>query len=549
MRTCPHCLTLTPLPACPRDGFATIASDQYVAPLHRLSPGHTINDRYKVRGLVGSGGFGAVYKGLHLGMDQTVAIKVLTLSDSVDRDEQVRRFHREALAASRLSHPNTIRVFDFGQSEDGFLYMVLEFVDGASLLEQVRRDGVLPPDRALHILRQLLRSLSEAHEAGIVHRDVKPENVLISRHTGIEDHVKVLDFGIAKVLSSDSNQSSLTGAGKLFGTPTYMSPEQIKGQGVDARSDLYACGAVLYYMLVGRPPFVGDGVMTILYAHCEEPVPELPLDAGAGPLPRSLDRYLRRLLAKRPADRPESAAAALAELETLERLPAPEIAGLRTVALDRPPDLRRSSHSLGLGVLLGLLAALGALGAWLGWPASDAPPLSPTAPAVSAPPQATLAGSPEPASPSPGADSGRTLASPTDPPPRRRQQFEEPRARAPMETAPAQTQATPPAAANTAPAPTAYAVTFLCRPDAEVHAGGERLGTTPLMVRLEASEEPRTFEFVATRRGYEPTRQQVVIDHDQVVEVRLQRRTRRPAATPTPPRPGPEPQTPGFERL
>ena len=233
--------------------------------------GRTIGGRYEVQGLLGKGGMGAVYKAYQPAVQRMIALKVL-LKEFADNETVIKRFHQEALASSRLKHPNTISVYDFGQTDDNILYIAMEYLKGESLAQTLAREKTLSPKRAVHIMRQVCKSLSEAHKAEIIHRDLKPDNIFLAEVQGERDFAKVLDFGVAKLKEYEGKEGTLTQAGMIFGTPKYMSPEQARSSKVDYRSDIYALGIILYEMLMGRPPFVGDNPLSILIAHVNEQV-------------------------------------------------------------------------------------------------------------------------------------------------------------------------------------------------------------------------------------------------------------------------------------
>lgn len=228
-----------------------------------------ISGRYEIISRIGAGGMGIVYKARQTAMDRVVAVKTL-LKELAHDDKVVKRFKNEALAVSRLAHPNTIRIFDFGQMDDGTLFFAMEFLSGSSLDQTLDENGPLSVKRTLHILRQMALSLAEAHSKGIVHRDLKPENVFLTRVDNDGDFVKVLDFGVAKLRESDKRQGTLTQAGVIFGTPRYMSPEQCRSLVVDARADIYAIGVIAYEMLLGATPFNSDNPLGMLIQHVQE---------------------------------------------------------------------------------------------------------------------------------------------------------------------------------------------------------------------------------------------------------------------------------------
>ncbi len=259
---------------------------------------------------------GAEYAGLQLAVQRPVAIKVLKLGAS-DDDEVVRqlvgRFEREAVLTSRLEHPNTARLYDFGRIGEDVLFLVLELLKGRTLSEVVRHETPVDPRRAAHIGRQMCRSLAEAHARGIIHRDLKPANVFLCEVHGETDFVKVLDFGVARIVGGDATATTLTNTGAIVGTPRYMAPEQVLVQDLTPATDLYALGAIPYELLTGAPPFVADGIIALAFKHAHEPAPALPDHLG----PEWQD-LVARLLAKEPAARPASAevvAEALARLE------------------------------------------------------------------------------------------------------------------------------------------------------------------------------------------------------------------------------------------
>ncbi len=226
--------------------------------------GATVDGRYRVLAKIGAGGMGAVYKVEHLAMGKLAAMKVLHPSLTQDR-EVAQRFRREAEAVSKLSSPNTVQVFDFGESS-GSLYLVMELVKGEDLGAILRRDGPMPFARLAPMLIQVCEALSEAHEAGIVHRDLKPENLLVSRARDGRDVVKVLDFGLAKLRDSEE-LNQVTARGSLIGTPFYMSPEQIRADELDARTDIYSLGALMYRVLTGVHPFTAPTPVAVLTQH------------------------------------------------------------------------------------------------------------------------------------------------------------------------------------------------------------------------------------------------------------------------------------------
>ncbi|HEX6273707.1 MAG TPA: serine/threonine-protein kinase [Polyangiaceae bacterium] len=275
---------------------------------HRADPllGLVIADRYRVLELIGRGGMGVVYRAEHARIGKILALKLLT-GELTRHSDQVGRFKREALMASRLSHPNTVQVFDFGDA-DGLAYLAMEYVRGENLGALVDRLGPLGADRTARIVVQICSSLAEAHEKGIVHRDLKPENIMVVKSASDDDVAKVLDFGLAKLRES-SELSEVTLSGAIVGTPYYMAPEQIRGEAVGPAADVYALGALMYSCLTGTVVFEAQTPMGVLTRHLvEEPEPPSARAPGQG-LSKSLDRLVLSALAKDPAGRPASVTA------------------------------------------------------------------------------------------------------------------------------------------------------------------------------------------------------------------------------------------------
>ncbi len=265
-----------------RKAVAEAPGDPAADPVDPLL-GRLIDSRYRVISRLGHGGMGVVYKVEHQRMGKIAAMKVLH-RELVSDKEVVKRFRREAEAVSKLTHPNTVQTFDFGTA-DGAMYLVMEYVRGEDLGTILRRDGPVPFRRAAPIFIQICGALAEAHELGIVHRDLKPENILVTRTKEGHDHVKVLDFGLAK-LSEREEAAEVTGRGTIIGTPYYMSPEQIRGETLDHRSDIYSLGAMMYRVLTGDHPFHAQTPVGVLTKHLTDEVvppsqkrPELQIDA------------------------------------------------------------------------------------------------------------------------------------------------------------------------------------------------------------------------------------------------------------------------------
>jgi serine/threonine-protein kinase len=282
---------------CPADGTSLRPKDS------DSLVGRVLADRYHILKRIGEGGMGRVYLGEHVKMNRQCAIKVMSPA-LVNDAESAARFAREASSAARIIHPNVAAVFDYGESE-GLIYLVMEYVDGQPLSRILAREAPLSVDRALDLARQIADGLGAAHELGIIHRDLKPDNILVTRTRTGREVPKVVDFGIAKAVQ-DTTGESLTRTGLVIGTPEFMSPEQLLGDPVDARSDLYALGCILHLMLTATPPFAASTREQMIKRRLTEDAPHVQaLDPG---LPDSVDRIVERLLARSPGDRYGSAA-------------------------------------------------------------------------------------------------------------------------------------------------------------------------------------------------------------------------------------------------
>ena len=276
--------------------------------------GQTLAEKYLIEQLIKRGGMGSVYRGKHVMMEKIVAVKVLRPSLAGD-DVVVARFSREAKAASRISHPHAVSVTDFGEAENGVVFLVMEYLDGRTLKDIIRSEGPMALDRAVEIVRQVSGALDAAHQQGVIHRDLKSDNIMLSQTNG-GDWAKVLDFGIAKIQQPEgARDNDITAANLVIGTPQYMSPEQCSQAGpIDARSDVYSLGVIVFEMLAGRVPFTGDSPTVIMMKQVGDDPPsvlEARPDLGA-----SIDNLIKKALAKRPADRFQTAGA-LSEALTL----------------------------------------------------------------------------------------------------------------------------------------------------------------------------------------------------------------------------------------
>jgi serine/threonine-protein kinase len=298
--------------------------------------GRIVDARYRVLERIGHGGMGVVYKIVHERMGKIAAMKVLHRELSSEK-EVVQRFRREAQAVSRLSHPNTVQVFDFGTAR-GALYLVMEFVRGDDLGTLIKRDGPMSFERAAAMFHQTCAALSEAHALGIVHRDLKPENIIITRTRDGDDFAKVLDFGLAKIQERE-DLAEVTDSGSIVGTPYYMSPEQIRGENIDARADIYSLGALMYRVLTGEPPFRAQSPVGVLTKHLtaelvppSERRPELQID-------ERVDALIVRAMQKHRDDR----YATIDEMRHAIELLFSELTG------DTPPSLSPSGGHLRRG--------------------------------------------------------------------------------------------------------------------------------------------------------------------------------------------------------
>ncbi|MCM3869131.1 MAG: protein kinase [Pyrinomonadaceae bacterium] len=296
MKTCPNCGAEYPdtTTLCPSDGTALEKTGDSLL-------GQVLAGKYRMDERLNEGGMGTVYRGTHVLMDKTVAVKVLRSALAAD-EKIVARFSREARAASRISHPHALSVTDFGESEDGIVFLVMEYIDGKTLKEIIREAGPMPLPRVVEIIRQVGGALDAAHEQGVVHRDLKSENIMLLNSAGA-DYAKVLDFGIAKINEpSGTYDPGLTAPDLVIGTPQYMSPEQCsQASEIDARSDIYSLGVIIYEMLVGHVPFTGKSPTSIMMKHMQEEAPSVLQERPD--LPAPVGRVVQRSLAKLPDNR------------------------------------------------------------------------------------------------------------------------------------------------------------------------------------------------------------------------------------------------------
>jgi len=295
---------------CPRDGGEVVAIDAGDDPLI----GSTLAGRYVIEDLLGEGGMGRVYRARHAELPRRFAIKIL-FGELAALSDMRTRFRMEAESAARLDHPNLVAVVDVGETDEGLLYLAMEYVDGRSLGAIIDSEGPLEAGRAAALARRLCRGLQHAHERGMVHRDFKPDNVLVVEKDGVEVP-RIADFGLAVLTEESGGGGRLTRKGETMGTPPYMSPEQLTGRAVDPRSDLFSLGVVLYEMLTAHTPFEGT-MFDVVRQIATEPPPPMSVRAPEGSVPPELERIATKLMATRPEDRYGSAAEVIADLDAV----------------------------------------------------------------------------------------------------------------------------------------------------------------------------------------------------------------------------------------
>jgi len=524
-------------------------------PEHEKAPrdiflGTTIGGKYPVLGILGHGGMGAVYRSVQPLVDREVAIKLVLPNKAADLGAAQERFLREGKAIAKLSHPAIVTLHDFGVERDGTAYMVMELVRGRNL-SRALRDGELDRVRVVELCLEVLEALVAAHREGMVHRDLKPENIMLLDDASGRHTVKVLDFGLAKLTTADSAGGHLTRTGMVFGTPQFMAPEQATGEPVDARTDLYALGVVLFLGLTGRLPFPAEQPLAVLQAHATEPPPDLPKD-----VPAALRAVVRRALAKRREDRYDGATAMAgalrAALEEAQQGPADTVPG-RPAVRGRPKDgasvvlaatleSPRAPHEVPLTSSERPTAVLGS---------GVGPPLpTPSEPALSEPESApsllTLGDASGELEATAHALRGRRawvglgagaallaglllLLWPRPPRPLVVSATEAGSASAPgrrqveaVAPSPGPLTAPPPSAAPPAEPPPAAAVRLLSEPaGAQVYRGDELLGTTPLVDRPTGAPGDRV-TYRLTADGREDRELEVVLDgQEQAHSLRL----------------------------
>jgi serine/threonine-protein kinase len=279
--------------------------------------GRVISDRFKVAALIARGGMGKVYRAEQSPLGRTCALKILDPHYAGDYDPEFhKRFFLEASIASKLTHPNTVTIFDYGRTDDDIYYIAMEYLEGRTLHRAIRDAGFLPEERAAHVARQVCRALREAHAVGVVHRDLKPANIFLVEHGDEADFVKVLDFGLVKNVSENKGED-LTQTGLFMGSPKYMAPEQIRGDSIDARTDIYGLGIILYEMITGKVPFDHPNSVNILMAHVSEAPPPMHQVNPAIRISPQLRDIVGRCMAKSPDERFRSMEEVLAALKSI----------------------------------------------------------------------------------------------------------------------------------------------------------------------------------------------------------------------------------------
>jgi len=364
-------------PICDRDVGAEYCTDHGVCTISvgvttgaPPTIGRIVAGRYHLEELIGKGGMGAVYRATQLGVKREVAVKVL-LPDLTSERRVVKRFYREAFAVSQMNHPNIVRLVDFGvDPSSNSPFMVLDLVHGQTLRALYDKGGRMAERRAANLMAQLAKGLVDAHLKGVVHRDLKPENLMVELLAGGDEHLRILDFGLTRILDEPITAGRITESGTVLGTPLYMSPEQATGAPIDPRSDLYSLGCILYELLAGKPVFHGLSTLAVLTHHVYTPAPTLPdqLVDGSPPSPEMVSLF-KRLLEKKPDDRPAGADEVARALTQMAMGPGRESAqpALPMVPAQPPPQAR-------IGYLLAFTAVLAVGATFLLMRASSGPP-------------------------------------------------------------------------------------------------------------------------------------------------------------------------------
>ena len=320
---------------CPRCGTKSVEAAESKDPLL----GRILNGKYRIESQLGQGAMGTVYLGEHLGLKKKVALKLLHPDLQVS-DDSLARFQREGMAAGRFNHPHAIQIFDFDKSEGRNFYLAMEYVDGMDLGLFLRQKGRLPVAQAVKLMRQIVSCLAEAHRHGIVHRDLKPDNIMVSEASRGELRIKVLDFGLSKLVDRRMGSSLVTQPGRLLGTPLYMAPEQVAGEEADERSDVYAAGLILYEMLAGERPFKEKDSTHLFLSRPRAEAPSIRANVPELEIPDELEELLLRALQREREARFQTAEELLT---ALDELPATPSAGDSTRAVGpRPPSIART---------------------------------------------------------------------------------------------------------------------------------------------------------------------------------------------------------------
>ncbi len=349
MKICPDCQRSYPTSfvVCPQDGA------RLTEPLE-WSEGTVIRGKYRIVAKIGEGGMGAVYKAMHMHFNEACALKVMAPNLANDAG-LVKRFGREAIIARKLRHINAVKVEDFDETEDGRPFIVMEYIEGQSLKSLMTAAGPLPVARACSIIKQAAAALDAAHQLGLIHRDIKPDNIVLVVSNG-QEVAKVLDFGIAKIRGANTNATgmSLTATGMVIGTPPYMSPEQARGadsEGIDGRSDIYSLGVVMYQMLTGILPLKGDTPLDMLFAQIQTPPTPIQQARPGLRISDAVGTVVMKCLEKDPARRPQSGRELIEELELCEKAqaaashsPSSQNFSESTTVADTPARFPRTAH-------------------------------------------------------------------------------------------------------------------------------------------------------------------------------------------------------------
>ncbi len=540
MRICPQCRFETDDAMCPNDGYRTVVLRDVAPDSEDPMVGRIFEGRYQVLDILGRGGFGAVYRASQLGIGRDVAIKVLAAE--VDQElPEIARFQQEARALAALDHPNIIKIYDFGQAEDGGLYLVMEYLRGKPLNQHLAQHGRLPPREVVEIALQIADALGEAHAKGIVHRDLKPHNLFLAE-SGRRTTVKVLDFGIARVLESSGQAAAvLTRTGAFIGSPPYMSPEQSSGRPVTTQSDLYSLGCVLHELLLGRLVFDHTSATAFAVAHCMDTVAPPHIDGV--PLHGPLVDLVMALLEKDPQARPNDIEAVSDLLMEMRAAPLDASSmtlaeggrGRESVTVAQPVRVggiitghinganapltkpRKSTvwvWAVAATALLGVALAL----AFIVGTKAEAEPRIATPQQEPAPTREALVATPEP--------------TPTQPAPTTPEPAGPEHARPEPGAAPTPTPTTTPVATPVVP----HAVQVASTPEgAEVWRDDALLGTTPVTVQWDRASAPPTIELKAPRHRSVKlvlTPEDAATGKREVTLQRLRPTTTSPAGTP-----------------